>query len=308
MKIIKCKSTTDIEDVKKKERIKQKRKGKVYLDSDDELYKTGLSTRSSLQTFSQAAYHILSTSSLRAFVQRMKFGKTLKLHIEVIPANLAWNILSCYNVGNKCLLLNGDRIDITRDLVFEIYGFPKGDLEISFVKRWLFQRTKGNQSVVEYCSTELLKKVDDEHLRLKNFGYDFNNEERFFCENKDSEVDVPKFETNDMLLLENDEENSESDNTLNEPEDVLKNKNEGMDDSENTEDYFMPDVHLDEIEAMFEETEADHLLKEKVVEDKALNTYRRRKFQNEADLVNEKEDNVADIENENEENVLLITE
>ncbi|GJT59641.1 hypothetical protein Tco_1003174 [Tanacetum coccineum] len=205
LKIIKRKSTTDIEDVKKKERIKRKRKGKVYLDSDDELYKTDLSTRSSLQTFSQAAYHILSTSSLRAFVQRMKFGKTLKLHIEVIPANLAWNILSCYNVGNKCLLLNGDRIDITRDLVFEIYGFPKGDLEISFVKR-------SNYNHLGNCYPSLMDCFWSQ-FELKKI--------------KDSEVGVAKFETNDMLLLENeenDEENSESDNTLNEPEEVLKVK------------------------------------------------------------------------------------
>ncbi|GJT59636.1 hypothetical protein Tco_1003169 [Tanacetum coccineum] len=218
--------------------------GKVYLDSDDELDKTYLSTRSSPQTFSQATYHILSTSSLRAFVQRMKFGKTLKLHIEVIPANLAWNILSCYDIRNKCLLLNEDRIDIIRDLVFEIYGFPK----VKEDQRWLFQRTKGNPSVIEYYSTKLLKKVDDEHLRLKIFGYHFDNEERFFCENKDSEVNVLEFETHDMLLLENeenDEENSESDNTLIEPE---ENENEGMDDSENTKDYFMLNVLLDELE------------------------------------------------------------
>ncbi|GKC31516.1 hypothetical protein Tco_1038810 [Tanacetum coccineum] len=231
----------------------------------------------------------------------MKFGKILKLHIEVIPSNLAWDILLCYDAGNKCLLLNGDRVDITRDLVFEIFGFPKGDLEISFVKRsnydhlgncypglmdcfwslkkdqrWLFQKTKGNQSVIEYRSTELLKKVNDEHLRLKNFGNHFNNEKRFFCDNKESEVDMPEFETNDMLLLaneQNDEANSESDNTLYDPEEnngkenesleskdssrhtsesfdetnnEAENENQGIDDSIILKTY-MFDVHIDEV-------------------------------------------------------------
>ncbi|GJX51764.1 hypothetical protein Tco_0278609 [Tanacetum coccineum] len=140
MKNRKRKRTTDIEEAQKKEMIKQKRKGKVYLDSDDILDKTDLSTISSPQTFSQSTYHILSTACLKAFVEKMKLGKILKLRIKVIPSNIAWNILSCYDVGNKCLLLNGDRVDITRLLVFEIFGFPKGDLEISFVKRSNYDR------------------------------------------------------------------------------------------------------------------------------------------------------------------------
>ncbi|PWA67557.1 phospholipase-like protein [Artemisia annua] len=286
---------------------------------------------------SYATRHISNNPSLKSYVERMGFGKILKLRIEIIPSNLAWSILSCYEVGNRCLVLNGQRVEITKGLVYEVLGFPSGSLEIEFAKRtndknlkylglmetfwkqfgmkdvvgekdnpkmkrsystklkdfilkrktiddtfklnfiillvttmicaskggesnmkflptikehydnlhmydwcglvlksldqnppelannsaknqycgpltfltlvyirWLFQRTKRNEAVIEYCSTDLLKKVDDEHKKLKNFGEFFDNDELFFCEKNIRVVDEPVVdESNDVLLIEN---------------------------------------------------------------------------------------------------------
>ncbi|GKD43952.1 hypothetical protein Tco_1268597, partial [Tanacetum coccineum] len=60
-------------------------------------------------------------------------------------------------------------------------------------------------------------------------------------------------------------------------------------------------------EAMFEEGESDRIIIEKIVEDKALNTYRRRKFQK---LLSEKpDDDVASTkEDENSENTIIATQ
>ncbi|PWA61019.1 hypothetical protein CTI12_AA377290 [Artemisia annua] len=49
-------------------------------------------------------------------------------------------ILECYNVEEKYLVLKGHEIKITRDLVHEILGFPKGDLRIHFEKRTSYKK------------------------------------------------------------------------------------------------------------------------------------------------------------------------
>ncbi|GJZ44633.1 hypothetical protein Tco_0591888 [Tanacetum coccineum] len=208
----------------------------------DELISTDLRTRSSPQNTYLVAHHILNSDSLKKFVEDMGFGKILRLSAEIIPYNLGWSILSVYDHENRSLLLNGERIMITKDLVHEIFGFLAGDLTISFVKRydwcsvvlksldmnppdlqhncatnkycgpitfltfvyirWLFLRTKSNQCVIDYYSTNLLKRVDFEHIKLKNFGQFFADEERFFTEKNIRLVEEPVYHLDNLLLIE----------------------------------------------------------------------------------------------------------
>ncbi|PWA79650.1 ulp1 protease family, C-terminal catalytic domain-containing protein [Artemisia annua] len=268
-------------EVVRKRRKTLKKKGKVYIDTKEDLKPTDLRTRSAPE---------------------------------------------CYNIEEKSLVLKGHEIKITRDLVHEILGFPKGDLRIHFEKRtsykkmelnldnfwnqykdmmktkdrsfstnlkefilatnevndvfklnfiillvttmissckggesnmkflrslaphidnfvgvdwcslmmdslalkhdlskksasnqycgpltfltlvyirWLFQITKSNEDVIQYCSTELLRKVDSEHLRLQNFSEFFEDDHIFFRCRKNEQVDQPIFTSDEVLLLDN---------------------------------------------------------------------------------------------------------
>ena len=69
--------------------------------------------------------------------------------------------------------------------------------------RWLFQRTKSNEDVIQYCSTELLRQVDSEHIKLKKISEFFSDDRLFFSGKNNEEVDQPIFESNQLLLIEN---------------------------------------------------------------------------------------------------------
>lgn len=69
--------------------------------------------------------------------------------------------------------------------------------------RWLFRRSKSKEDVLLYCSTELLRKVDSEHLRLKNFAEFFSDDQFFFRTKNNEEVDEAILESPEPLLIQN---------------------------------------------------------------------------------------------------------
>ena len=56
---------------------------------------------------------------------------------------------------------------------------------------------------MQYCSTDLLRKVDSEHLRLKNFAEFFSDDYFFFRAKNNEEVDEAILESPEPLLLQN---------------------------------------------------------------------------------------------------------
>ncbi|PWA49396.1 hypothetical protein CTI12_AA482000 [Artemisia annua] len=107
-------------EVVRKRRKTLKKKGKVYIDTKEDLKPTDLRTRSAPANLYEAVKHISSIACLRDFVAGLGFEKILNLSINIIPSNLAYKILECYNVEEKSLVLKGHEIKITRDLVHEI--------------------------------------------------------------------------------------------------------------------------------------------------------------------------------------------
>ena len=56
---------------------------------------------------------------------------------------------------------------------------------------------------MQYCSTDLLRKVDSEHLRLKNFGEYFSDDQFFFRGKNNEEVDEAILYSPEPLLIQN---------------------------------------------------------------------------------------------------------
>ena len=129
-------------DVVRKQRKTLTKKGKVYLETEESIDSTDLRIRSAPLSLYDAVKHIVSVPCLRQYVRALGFEKILKLNISLIPSNLAYKIVECYNVEEQTLVLKGHEIKITRDLVHDILGFPKGDLRINFAKRTSYKKIK----------------------------------------------------------------------------------------------------------------------------------------------------------------------
>lgn len=129
-------------DVVHKQRKTLKKKGKVYLDTEECLDSTDLRTRSAPLSLYEAVKHIVSVPCLRQYVRELGFEKILNLNISLIPSNLAYKILQCYNDEQQSLVFKGHEIKITSDLVHDILGFPKGDIGIHFAKRTSYKKMK----------------------------------------------------------------------------------------------------------------------------------------------------------------------
>lgn len=56
---------------------------------------------------------------------------------------------------------------------------------------------------MQYCSTELLRKVDSKHLRLKNFAEFFSDDNFFFRAKNNEEVDEAILGSPELLLIHN---------------------------------------------------------------------------------------------------------
>jgi hypothetical protein len=131
-------------EIVRKQRKTFTKKGKVYLSTQEHVIATDLRTSSAPVNLYEAVKHISRIPCLRDFVAELGFKKILNLNIALIPSNLAWQILTCYNEKEKSMVFNGEEIKITRDLVHEILGFPKGDLGIHFAKRINYKKLNFN--------------------------------------------------------------------------------------------------------------------------------------------------------------------
>ncbi|KAL4581967.1 hypothetical protein LXL04_006501 [Taraxacum kok-saghyz] len=122
------------DQLKKKETVQKGKKGKHTVPEEEEKkskkeYPTG--NRRLPMTPGRMTEAVKSLSMVQQqCVIRMGFESFLKLEIADVPTKLLYKLVDCYDPSTNQLVLNEGSIEMTKQLIHEVLGLPKGGLLI----------------------------------------------------------------------------------------------------------------------------------------------------------------------------------
>ncbi|KAL4575726.1 hypothetical protein LXL04_011810 [Taraxacum kok-saghyz] len=124
------------DQLKKKETIQKGKKGKHSVPEEEEKksnkeYPPGNRRLPTRMTPGRMTEAVKSLSMVqKQCVIRMRFESFLKLDIADVPTKLLYKLVDCYDPSTNQLVLNEWSIEMTKQLIHEVLGLPKGGLLI----------------------------------------------------------------------------------------------------------------------------------------------------------------------------------
>ena len=140
--------------------------------------KDDLKLRNSPRLFSEMISDL--TEDQKKWVERTGFGRLLDFTLELIPANLAYNVFQIFDPNTVSLNLNNELIPIMEEDVYEVLGLPCGresitlgtyDYYRSRIDEWSaqFKTEKESTQVTVAKLVQLIKKQS----LTQNFKFNF---------------------------------------------------------------------------------------------------------------------------------------
>lgn len=184
--------------LKKKETIQKGKKGKPTVPEEEEKksnkeYPPGTRRLPTRMTPGRMTEAVKSLSMVQQqCLIRMGFESFLKLDIADAPTKLLYKLVDCYNPATNKLVVNQGSIEMTKQLIHEVLGLPKGGLLLGeleacednnkTISEWKSQY-KNDKNKYTYSGKAYLKaiqsSVTDDKIFQLNFLMLFLNT---FCE------------------------------------------------------------------------------------------------------------------------------